>query len=88
MELLNNKTKEELLDILYTQRLYITKINTELDTQEAQVQDIMDNVMPIIADIKSSNRFMKVIKLIKLGFTLFKYFMNWNENKKQTNGKD
>jgi len=52
MELLTTKTKEQLLEIVYDQRVYINKLELDLDRERQQIDAIIDDVLPIAKEIE------------------------------------
>lgn len=82
MELLTTKTKDEILEIVYAQRVHINKLTIDLETEKAQVQAIVEDVMPIINEIKESNKFLRFWKIVKLAFVLVEFFVKWGKQNK------
>lgn len=70
MEMLNKKSKEELVEIVYEQRVHINLIEEELEEERAQIQAIIDDVLPIAEEIKAKKGFFKIFKIAKLAIVL------------------
>ena len=77
MELLTTKTKEELLEIVYSQRVYINKLEIDLSKEREQIDAIIEDVVPIAEEIKESKGLLKVFKIAKLAFVLVEKIVKW-----------
>ena len=77
MELLTTKTKEQLLEIVYSQRVYINKLEIDLSKEREQIDAIIDDVVPIAEEIKETKGLLKVFKIAKLAFVLVEKIVKW-----------
>lgn len=84
MEMINAKSKEELVEMIYSQRVHIAKIETDLEREREQVQEIVDAVLPIARDIKESKGLFKVFKIAKLAVVLVEYILDWTKRTKKS----
>lgn len=66
----SEKSKEELLDVIYAQRLKINDLETQLQTEREQIDAIWGEIQPVVEEIKNTNKWLRFIKIIKLTFVL------------------
>ena len=80
-----NKTREQLLETVYSQRVTINKLQVDLDKEREQVKAIIDDVMPIVDEIKQTNKFLGFIKIVKLAFVLVNMLIKHFKTNKDAN---
>lgn len=86
-QLINTKSREELVEMVYAQRVHIAKVEADLEKEREQIQAIVDNVLPIAQEIKEAKGLFKVFKIAKLAVVIVEYFIEWAKPKnKETNG--
>ena len=78
--LITSKTNAELIEMVYSQRVYINKLEFDLSKEKEQVAAIIDDVMPIVQEIKESNKFLRFVKIVKLAFVLVDTLIKWTTN--------
>ena len=77
MELLTTKTKEELLEIVYSQRVHINKLELDLEKEKAQIDAIVEDIVPIATEISETKGLMRVFKIAKLAIVLVQKIIEW-----------
>ena len=77
MELLTTKTKEQLLEIVYAQRVHINKLELDLDKERQQIDAIVDHVLPIATEIEETKGLLRVFKIAKLAIVLVQKIVEW-----------
>lgn len=85
MELLTTKTKEELLEIVYSQRVYINKLEIDLEKEKEQINAIVAQVTPIAEEIQQTKGLMRVFKIAKLAYVLVEKIVTWIKQLKPSN---
>lgn len=66
----SEKSKDELLDVIYQQRLKINDLENQLQTEREQIDAIWNEIEPVVEEIKNTNKWLRFIKIIKLTFVL------------------
>lgn len=77
MELLTTKTKEELLEIVYSQRVHINKLELDLEKEKAQIDAIVEDIVPIANEIEETKGLLRVFKIAKLAIVLVQKIVEW-----------
>lgn len=77
MELLTTKTKEELLEIVYSQRVHINKLELDLEKERQQIDAIVEDIIPIAKEIEESKGLLKAFKIAKLAIVLVQKIVEW-----------
>lgn len=84
MELLTTKTKDELLEIVYSQRVHIHKLELDLAIEKEQIDSIIEDVVPIAKEIEESKGLLRVFKIAKLAIILVQKIIEWVKQIKKT----
>lgn len=61
-----NKTKDELIALIIEQNERII----DLELEKEQVDALIEDIKPIVEEIRGLNKFMRFVKIIKLTFAL------------------
>jgi hypothetical protein len=82
MKLTKDMTQTELIEQVYQLRIQNQQLMNTLDTEHKQIDDLFAVIDPIIEEIKSSNKFFKAIKIIKLAVELTIHLLTYKSKRK------